>query len=106
MGRPKKEAVAPAEFVLPTNPKDLQSIRDAIYEIEGHLSFIDDKKALIKAIHEMLSENYQMPKKLVNDMVKAHRNDKYDEFVEQNQQFESAYDKIMTIDATMDQEED
>jgi hypothetical protein len=47
-----------------------------------------------------------MPKKLVNDMVKAHRNDKYDEFVEQNQQFETAYDKIMAYGATMDQEED
>ena len=102
MGRKKKE---PVEFVTPTNPKDLQSIRDAIYEIEGHLSFIDGKKSDIKSIQEMLEEKYQMPKKLVNDMVKAHRNDKYDEFVEHNQQFEQSYDKIMALNATMDQQD-
>jgi CHAD domain-containing protein len=106
MGRPKKEKVAPAEFTVPTNPKDVQSIRDAVYEIEGHLGEIDDRKLQIKSIHEMLEANYNMPKKLVDDMVKAHRKDKYDELIEQNQQFENSYDKIMSLTPTMDQEED
>lgn len=101
MPRQKKEA---ATFVLPSNPTDLQSIRDAIYEIEGALTFISDKKEYIKDVYSMLEEKYQMPKELVSKMVKAHQDDKFDEMVAKNEEFEISYEKIMSLDSTMDGE--
>lgn len=101
MARPKKQK---ENFVLPTSPTDLQSIRDAIYEIEGAETFIADKKEYIKDVHSMLKEKYQMPKSLVTEMVKAHRDDKYEEIVAKNSEFEVSYEKIMTLDSTMESE--
>lgn len=102
MARPKKEV---KEFVLPTNPTDLQTIRDAIYEIEGYLTRIEDHKTSIKDSYTFLDEKYQMPKELIAKMVKAHQDDKYDEMVENNNKFEIAYEKVMTLEATMDLED-
>lgn len=103
MARPKKEVV---NFVLPTNPKDLQGIRDAIYEIEGHLTFIEDKKTSIKDVYAFLEEKFQMPKELVAKMVKAHQDDIFDEMITKNTEFEIAYEKVMTLEATMYSEDE
>lgn len=94
------------EFTLPSDPKDLQSIRDAIYEIEGALTFIQDKKEYIKDVHSMLEEKFNMPKDLVTKMVKAHQDDQFEEMVTKNDTFEVTYEKVMTYEATMEDEKD
>lgn len=92
MSRKKKETES---FVLPTNPVELKSIRDAIYEIEGALAFIQDKKEFIKDVHSMLDEKYNMPKDIVTKMVKAHQDDMFDEMVSRNEEFEIVYEKVL-----------
>ena len=51
MGRKKKE---PVEFVMPTNPSDIQKIENAVKEASNSLIRIESERDLIKEIKERL----------------------------------------------------
>lgn len=97
MARPKKEK---KEFQVPSDPRELQDIRDTIFVIEGHLSLLEDRKAQMKASYDLLKEKYAMPASLVKDWVKAHRDDKFDEMVDENDKFETGFHKVMNIEVS------
>lgn len=83
------------EFDIPRNPEDKKAIRDAIYEISGAKQFIKDKNSLINDIKKDLKERYNIPNKVISQMVKAHHDNCYEEIENEAHMFEILYETIM-----------
>jgi len=83
------------EFELPTDPKIIKKIKDAIQEGSAVLQMVDDRKAQLKDISDAMHEEFQIPKKLFNKMVKTfHKND-YNNIVQEDTTFQYLYENII-----------
>ena len=86
---------AQSEFELPSNPDEIQRIRNAIEEIVAHERMISDRRESIKDIKAMLKEEFEMPTKLTGLVVKAFHDDDYQEISEENSVFELVRETIL-----------
>ena len=92
-------------FSLPTNKADIQKIENAILEISAQLQMIKDRQDSIKDIKSDLKDTFDMPTGLINKLVKAHFEHKYDEMTEENSVFELVYATLFG-DATPEEDQD
>jgi uncharacterized membrane protein YcaP (DUF421 family) len=92
-------------FSLPTNKADIQKIENAILEISAQLQMIKDRQDSIKDIKSDLKDTFDMPTGLINKLVKAHFEHKYDEMTEENSVFELVYETLFG-DATPEEDQD
>jgi translation initiation factor 2 alpha subunit (eIF-2alpha) len=84
-----------SEFALPTNPQDIEQIKNSIIEISAQLQMIKDRQDGIKDIKTLLKEEYKMPTSLVNKLVKALDDAAYVEMTTENSTFELVRETIM-----------
>lgn len=87
----KKES---QEFIMPTNPADLKKIKDMVIELSGQLQMIDDRKLYIKEAVAALSEEFTIPKKVLNDMAKTHFKQNYRDKSQESEVFSLVYESV------------
>jgi hypothetical protein len=87
------------EYVLPSNPKDLEAIKNGIEEIKVQLTYINLAKEQIKAITDRLKDELEVPPKIAKKMaVTSLKDDEegnaYEQQSIEHQSFEIAYEKL------------
>jgi hypothetical protein len=84
-----------SEFALPTNPLEIERIKNSIIEISAQLQMIKDRQDGMKTIKTILKEEYKMPTSLVNKLVKALDDAAYVEMTTEHSTFELVRETIM-----------
>lgn len=82
-------------IVIPTNPADQKAIKDAVREASDSMVRIESEKEQIKTIVEMVSEKYELPKKVVNRLVKTYHKSTYDQETVEQDDFRELYETII-----------
>ena len=70
-------------MTVPTNPKDLKSIKASIKEISEAMTMISDRRSSITDIKKDLRDGYELEPKTISIMVKAYHNQNLAELQEQ-----------------------
>ena len=83
-------------IVVPSNPKDLERIKNAVKEASDCLLRIDSERDEIKAIAELMAEDLELPKKYFMKMVKVYHKSNYDTEVKTNEEFQELYEAVLT----------
>lgn len=78
-----------------SNPADREKLFEVLKECSNSLSRIGAEKDLIKEAVADICEELELPKRLVNRMVKVYHKQNYDEEVATHEQFESLYETVV-----------
>lgn len=83
------------DFILPSAPADLKSLQDAIEEASGSMIRTDAEKELRKEIAAAIKEKIAIPPKIFNRMVKTYHKASFKDDVQEAEQFQAIYEKVM-----------
>jgi hypothetical protein len=78
-----------------SNPADREKLLGVLRECSASLTRIDGEKDYIKESVNDICKNLQLPKRLLNRMVKVYHKQNYDEEVATHEQFETLYETIV-----------
>lgn len=78
-----------------SNEEDRKKLLGVLKECSNSLTRIAGERDLIKEAVGDVAESLQLPKRLVNKMVKVYHKQNYDEEVATNEQFEQLYETIV-----------
>ena len=87
--------MAKNEYIIPSNPADQKRIQDAIKEASDSLLRISSERELLKDIAKSIKEDIGMPPRLFNKLAKTYFQQNYNEVVEEDEQFQEAYEIIL-----------
>jgi hypothetical protein len=83
-------------IVVPTSAADRKDIKIKVKEATDCLVRIGGEKEQVKAIVELVSEKYKLPKAFVNRLIKtAHKAD-FDKGVAEQDDFRELYEAVMS----------
>ena len=88
-------AVTQLSINMISNPADQQKLLGVLRECSGALTRVGGEKDLIKNAVSDICTQLNIPKKIVNRMVKVYHKQNYDEEVAVHEQFESLYQTIV-----------
>jgi hypothetical protein len=80
--------------MLPSNPTDLKKIDSALQEISNSKTRVEAEKELIKEIIDSVSEEHDIPKKLLNQLAKVYHMRNFAEEVSQQEEFQVAFEQL------------
>ena len=78
-----------------SNPADQKKLLDVLKECSGAMTRMEGEKDYIKESVAAIAKDLQLPKRLVNKLVKVYHKQNYDEEVATHEQFESLYETIV-----------
>lgn len=78
-----------------SNPADREKLLSVLRECSASMTRIDGEKDYIKESVNDICKNLQLPKRLLNRMVKVYHKQNYDEEVATHEQFETLYETIV-----------
>ena len=78
-----------------SNPADREKLLGVLRECSASMTRIDGEKDYIKEAVNDICKNLQLPKRLLNRMVKVYHKQNYDEEVATHEQFETLYETIV-----------
>lgn len=78
-----------------SNPADREKLLSVLRECSASMTRIDGEKDYIKESINDICKNLQLPKRLLNRMVKVYHKQNYDEEVATHEQFETLYETIV-----------
>lgn len=82
---------------LPSNPADLKKIDNALQEISNCMTRIEAEKDLIKDIKEKIKDDHGLPPRLINQLAKVWHMRNFAEEVAQQEEFQEAYEQLVSI---------
>lgn len=82
-----------------SNPADRKKIKDALQEVSDSMTRIEAERDLIKDIVKDVSDNYQLPKKYINQMAKIYHKQNFAKTQQETDEFESLYINIVDSQA-------
>jgi hypothetical protein len=78
-----------------SNPKDRQQLLDVLSECSNSLARMESEKDLIKESVKKVCDDLQLPKRLVNKLVKVYHKQNYSEEVATHEQFQILYETVV-----------
>lgn len=78
-----------------SNPADRDKLLNVLRECSASLTRMEGEKDYIKESVSDICKQLQLPKRLVNRMVKVYHKQNYDEEVATHEQFETLYETIV-----------
>lgn len=78
-----------------SNPADRDKLLKVIRECSDSMTRIESEREFIKESVTAVCEELQLPKKLVNKMLKTYHKQNYDEEVAVHEQFETLYETVV-----------
>jgi hypothetical protein len=78
-----------------SNPVDREKLLKVLKECSDSMTRISAEKDLIKETVKDVCEQLELPKRLVNRMVKVYHKQNYDEEVTVHEQFETLYETVV-----------
>lgn len=77
-----------------TSPADKKKILDAVREISNSLTRISAERDLMKDIVKDISDNFQIPRKVVNKIAKTYHKQNLTQEVQEHEEFVELYDSV------------
>ena len=84
-----------SDFVLPSNPEDIKTIKNRLCEISAQQQMIADRQASIADIKKDLKDGFEMPAELINKLVKGLDDEKYVEMTTENSVLELVRETVL-----------
>jgi hypothetical protein len=78
-----------------TNPADKQKLLGVLKECSASKTRMEAERDLVKEAVSNISKDLQLPKKIINKMVKVYHKQNFDEEVAVQDQFETLYQNIV-----------
>lgn len=78
-----------------SNPADREKLLKVLKDCSDSMTRIEGEKDLIKESVKTICEELELPKRLVNRMVKVYHKQNYDEEVTVHEQFETLYETVV-----------
>lgn len=78
-----------------SNPEDRKKLLGVLRECSGSLARIEGERTFIKEAVTDICEQLQLPKKLVNKMVKVYHKQNYAEEIAAHDTFETLYESVV-----------
>lgn len=82
------------EFVLPSNPKDREAIKNAVNELCDSMTRIDSERDLQKSIVDDVNENTGLDKSILKQLASWKHKGTKDKAVQKVNDVEFAYDQL------------
>jgi uncharacterized protein YukE len=82
-------------FPIPSSPADRNKIMAAVREMSGAMTRMEGEKDYIKETLKKLEDEYNVPKKLLNEVLKAYHKDAANEVREAHAEFEELLDALI-----------
>lgn len=82
-------------FPIPSNPVDRDAIMKAMKEMSGSMIRMEGEKDYVKETLKKLEETYNIPKAVLNSVLKAYHKDAVNEVREANSEFEELLDALI-----------
>jgi archaellum component FlaC len=82
-------------LVLPSNPKDIERIKNAVKEYSDSLVRIEAEKDQMKAIVDLMNEELEVPKNVFKKMAKVYHKQEFDKVTTDASDFEEYYQTII-----------
>ncbi|HET8688242.1 MAG TPA: hypothetical protein VFM18_16540 [Methanosarcina sp.] len=77
-----------ANFPIPSDPEQKKQIMDCVREVSASLTRVEAERDLIKEAIKKLSEDTQIPKKILNKFAKAYHKSNFATVVGESEEFE------------------
>ena len=74
--------------------QDKKKIKDAMQEASNSLIRMEAERDLIKTIVEDLFEQFKIPKKTLNRMIKVYHKQNFNEEIANNDEFQTLYESV------------
>lgn len=84
-----------ASVIVPTNPADLQAIKQLVKNASDSLTRIESERAHIKSIKDKAKEDYQLPPKLFSKMVSLYFKDSFKDEMASNEELDLLYSAVL-----------
>lgn len=84
-----------SEIILPSNPEDIKKIKGMIEEAAVCLQRIDDQKAALKDITDIIKADYQINPKHSRKMAKDYYKNTFSETLAEQSEYETLYESVM-----------
>lgn len=77
-----------------TSPVDKKKILDAMREISNSMTRISAERDLMKDIVKEVSDNFQIPRKVVNKIARTYHKQNLTQEVQEHEEFVELYDSV------------
>ena len=77
-----------------TSPVDKKKILEAVREISNSMTRISAERDLIKETVKEISDNFQIPRKVVNKIAKTYHKQNLTQEVQEHEEFVELYDSV------------
>lgn len=77
-----------------TSPVDKKKILEAVREISNSMTRIEAERYLIKETVKDLSDNFQIPRRVVNKIAKTYHKQNLTQEVQEHEEFVELYDSV------------
>lgn len=77
-----------------TSPVDKKKILDAMREISDSMTRISTERDLVKDIVKEVSDNFQIPRKVVNKIARTYHKQNLTQEVQEHEEFVELYDSV------------
>jgi len=84
----------PIELILPSSTADLAKIKSAMQECSGAMLRVEGERTYIKEAIKELSDEYNIPKKILNKLLRTYHKNNKDQVIAETEQFEAAYEAV------------
>jgi hypothetical protein len=86
------------EFPQLNDPKIAESVRKGLQDISNQMTMIEGYRSAIKAAIDALSEEFDLPKKLIRQMSRTYHRQTFETEVQEKDAFEQTYEKVFGSD--------
>lgn len=83
---------------MPSNPEDIKKINQVIKDISDQMTMIEAKRDYIKEAKKAMKEEFELPVKTVNLMIKLFHEQNSDAYFEAQRELEELYDTLFGKD--------
>lgn len=84
-------------IIIPSSPEDRKRIKSCMEEVSNALTRIDGEKDYIKEAINSLSEEVDVPKKVLNKMARVFHKQNLPEVVGDVEDVEALYESVMSV---------
>lgn len=85
----------PVDLIIPSSPADREKLFKVIKECSGSLARVDGERTYIKESIGSISKELNLPKRIVNKLLKVYHKQNFDEEIVVNDQFQTLYETVV-----------
>jgi len=83
-----------SDIIIPSNPKDIETLKNGIREMTDSMTRIDSERDFQKDVIDRLHDETGIDKKYIRRMAKDHHKDNFDEKADELSDYNDLYETV------------